>query len=754
MIHPASRWRARRLRVLAFALATLSHADAAIFTWTGNGPPGSDTEWSLPLNWTGLQAPTGIGITDSLTFSGAQGSVVNDIRDRFLLNQLRVDAGGGTLLVSGQSLQFAGVDPAIEVSGGTLMLTAGLAGAANLDKIGAGTLMLAGGSSAFEGDVRIRLGTLQTTGRDPLGATSRVTVLPGTRFVIGSGDAFGGFSGFGRVTLDATAAVTYAGDATFAGTLDGSGGFRKSGPGTFTMTGRSVALGRTDVRSGAFVLSGEGATWGGSGLAIGAGAFVRLLDGSRWDLGVGDLTLDEAGGATVPQLLVAGGSHLSGGSGILGRLAGNTADARVEGQAADGTRSTWDVSGGLGIGAAGRARLTIADGGLVRATGAVNVGAGSTLRLEGGDLEAGDLSFAATSTLDWTRGALRITGADGLHVNAAAPGSLGNLVAGRDITTERLTIDHGATVALQGGSLVTGEIVLRDGRITTTPDRALALGIVGRISGAGEIRARYGHQSVHTLRAEGGVLTLKDNDGTPLRLDGTIEVATSGTLIVDAEGVTMLNGRVTLEEGGRLGSVHGLALSGLQFVEAGRDAQIDGPFTVGNQILGPNDAGHPLVMTGAVDGGALITGYTRFLGVHSPGLGIGRAFIQNASYAGTAVLRMEIAGTAARTGHDQLVVGGFENGDGRLELDGTLEIDFLPGFAARAGDSFTLIQYGNRTGTFARLATSGLAPGLVPTLDYGDRALVLRVSAAPEPGEWALLLLGLGALGWRCRRRG
>jgi T5SS/PEP-CTERM-associated repeat protein len=57
--------------------------------------------------------------------------------------------------------------------------------------------------------------------------------------------------------------------------------------------------------------------------------------------------------------------------------------------------------------------------------------------------------------------------------------------------------------------------------------------------------------------------------------------------------------------------------------------------------------------------------------------------------------------------------------DGDAELDGLLVLQFLNGFAPRAGDSFDLLDVsGSVTGSFADVLVRGLAPGTAPAEDF------------------------------------
>lgn len=94
---------------------------------------------------------------------------------------------------------------------------------------------------------------------------------------------------------------------------------------------------------------------------------------------------------------------------------------------------------------------------------------------------------------------------------------------------------------------------------------------------------------------------------------------------------------------------------------------------------------------------------------------------------------------------------------GLARLGGTLELSFAPGFVPLLGQSFELLTYADHLGSFVLLPTGEAArTGYNYGLNYGASALTLEVThvaaAVPEPQTWALMLVGLGAIGWHRRR--
>ena len=69
-------------------------------------------------------------------------------------------------------------------------------------------------------------------------------------------------------------------------------------------------------------------------------------------------------------------------------------------------------------------------------------------------------------------------------------------------------------------------------------------------------------------------------------------------------------------------------------------------------------------------------------------------------------LEIELGGTARGTEHDAMIV------TGALDLDGTLQLIWWDSFTPSTGDSFDILDWGTRSGSFNSLSLPGLPPGL------------------------------------------
>jgi autotransporter-associated beta strand protein len=88
---------------------------------------------------------------------------------------------------------------------------------------------------------------------------------------------------------------------------------------------------------------------------------------------------------------------------------------------------------------------------------------------------------------------------------------------------------------------------------------------------------------------------------------------------------------------------------------------------------------------------------------------------------------------------------------GHLSFGGLLSISFLDGFLGVG--LYDLIDFDSFSGAFSGFAFNGLSPSFAANVVFGADGVALSVTAVPEPETYALMLMGLGVVGWMSRRR-
>ncbi len=361
----------------------------------------------------------------------------------------------------------------------------------------------------------------------------------------------------------------------------------------------------------------------------------------------------------------------------------------VTGPSTDRTVRTLEIGGGNGI-----AALSLL-GGKITALDA-------PVRIRGTGVLTGDGSIAGGVLNQGTVRAQNVTIAGGLTNEGLITGN-GRLSADTiSNTTGRISVTSGQALEL-GGFLVNGP-----------------LGKIDVIQGAFELRGGLINEG--QLLARGATLRTADGLGNFGRLD-------------IGPGITDVFGRVSNASGATV------------VVSGGGTAIFADDFANGGVVRA--STGSSIVYFGDVTGAGsfLGAGMHFFEGSTSPGSSPGTLTLENAVLGSSHELRMELRG-AAEGQYDHV------HALGHLELGGALMVSLLDGFAPLAGHEFDLLDWGTLgTGRFSSIVLPGLGTNLAwVTSDlYFDGTI--SVAAIPEPETWALLLAGLGLLGFAARRK-
>ena len=227
------------------------------------------------------------------------------------------------------------------VDGTTLNMTAGISGIGGLTKLGLGTLRFTA-SNSYIGATQINSGIVELAGVERLANATDVTVASGaTLNLAGFNETIDALDGAGNVLLGSAALNVGIdnGSGNFAGVINGTGDLLKLGSGVQTLSGQNTYSGATFVDGGELILSG---------------------------------------GGQIDQSTTVVGFNI-GSNGIA---------------TADGTGTTWDLSGELFVGLDGIGRMNIRNDAVVTVEGGITVGSNTqgpasmgTLSLDGGTLD-------------------------------------------------------------------------------------------------------------------------------------------------------------------------------------------------------------------------------------------------------------------------------------------------------------------------------------------------------------------------------
>ncbi|MCJ2069150.1 S8 family serine peptidase [Methylobacterium sp. J-030] len=405
----------------------------------------------------------------------------------------------------------------------TFTLAQSLAGPGGLAKLGAGTLTLAG-TNTYAGPTTIAAGTILAQGGQAIGDLSAVTVAAGATLALADSETIGSLAGQGRVALG-RARLTVGGDgtaATFAGTLDGTGGLTKAGAGTLTLTGANTYTGGTTIAAGTLQVGAGGTTGSLAGDVADAGilAFNRADDltyagtvsgpGSLTKLGAGTLTLTAVHSFTGPAVLAAGGLSLTAAASLAApvvTLAGTT------------LANSGTLAGGL--------------------TNAGTATTGGTIA--GGIANVGNL----TATAGTLNGPIRNAGRISIAGPVASDGTFANAAGASLAITGRYSLAGGlsnaGTVAVADGGRLRAGSVANAGLLTVAQTASVVDDLLntGRLTNAGTYTADAVNAAGATLINTGTFATVSvpfANAGT-LLTSGTLTGGLTNTGTVQASGV-------------------------------------------------------------------------------------------------------------------------------------------------------------------------------------------------------------------------
>ena len=332
----------------------------------------------------------------------------------------------------------------------------------------------------------------------------------------------------------------------------------------------------------------------------GGGAAV----GSSLTLSNADATLSDQGSLTLNGTLTidAGTFVLSGGGTLSGETVIDLEDAIITGGATIANSGTINVSG-----------TSTLENGIQVSGGALSIGAGATLKVEGTGATLNDVNVTlATGAIvqvdpsltvklvlsggtTISGGTIQQGASSGAVEISAGSGGSGATLDGVTVNNIPITVDGSVTLTLDGGTAVSGNTITNSGIILVTGPSAIDNATISNASG--EINLIGATLTLDDTTLNSGTITGSDGGaisvdlGDMLTLNG-VTASGSGTGTVNNSGMVSLSGTsLTLGGSGFTLALDGagtLALNGKTLKVTGTGDSLDNN---GNTISGPGQIG-------------------------------------------------------------------------------------------------------------------------------------------------------------------
>jgi uncharacterized membrane protein len=338
----------------------------------------------------------------------------------------------------------------------------------------------------------------------------------------------------------------------------------------------------------------------------------------------------------------------------------------------------------------------------------------------------------------------------------------------------RLSI--GSRGVLTGGGVIDGEVT-NSGFITLVQpgdDLRFRSGLInhGLVSGNGLLLAELDNRSAGTVLATNAQTVLiignqHTNAGT-LRVNSGSQMELRGAVLNTAGGLIDSAGRITFSDGLDNDGLISLSLANGPAVVAG-DVHNRSGSRITLAVTAQGDIEGRLVNDGLVvaSSASLLRYLDRVSGHGSFSAGTGARHVFGGGFAPgsladptaivsvaqaqfSSAVEFDLAGYTAGQGHDRIQFTSgvwFENGSSVI-------VRLRGGFVPEEGDEFDLFTFANAPQvSLALLQLDALPAGLVWDSSTLFTNGYLKVAAVPEPGSWALMLVGLLSLPRLLRRR-
>jgi T5SS/PEP-CTERM-associated repeat protein/autotransporter-associated beta strand protein len=708
-----------------------------------SGSSGSVTVTGIGSKWTDYWLYVGYQGKGTLTVKDGGTVVVNGL----IFASLDCLQGNGTISANGGVLDADLVFDS--VNGLPLSLTFGSGGTLTLNRTG--TL---GAGYKGKGSLRITDGAAVTSGYGYLGYISgsygAATVAGSESKWTNIYDLSVGYEGVGILNIEAgakvrslncclggfsgssgTAAVSGIGSSLSYGSLY----IGSSGTGTLNIEAGGVVVGDPDSNNNSVYQTNF------IGIKPGSTGTVRVTGtGSKWTCN-SDLIVGWAGSGI---LKIEAGGQVSNISGIVGQLHDSTGSVTVTGNG-----SIWTNSGGLYIGAGGTGTMTIESGGQVNSTGSSGVGGSS----------------GSTSTVTVTGAGSRW----GISDSSTRKGSFsignGTLNIGSGIASDGLVSASSLSLSystsstgicnLNGGTLQTSSITKGSGSATFN----WSDGTIRNYNASTDLTVN-GTNNLSLKLAANGTHAFYIDAGRKGTISAILSDATSGgTLEKQGAGLLTLSGANTYT-GGTTIAAGTLALSSAgSLASTPIDVKSGATFDVSVK------KGYSLAAGKTLTGSGTIVGDLSVSGIHAPGNSTGIETVKG-NYSLLGELQIELAGTAAGTGYDEVLISGSSAYN--AALSGTLSLDWTNFTGSTDATQLWIVKNdtaGTLSGAFSNYvsgASLGLHDGRSWNLYYNADAATgnltggndVLIAPVPEPTTIVLLALSaLAALVWRRKSR-
>ncbi|GAB3781118.1 autotransporter-associated beta strand repeat-containing protein [Dyella agri] len=328
-------------------------------------------------------------------------------------------------------------------------------GTGGIVKQGSGVATLSG-ANIYTGGTAINAGTLALSAGGSLASTGAVSLTAaGSGFDISSAGAnqtIGALSGVaGSQVVLGTNTLTLgdASNTTFAGTIDGTGGIVKQGPGTLTLSGTNTYTGGTTVNAGTLAL--------GSGSSLAASGTVALAGpGSTLDLSVAGAQSIGALSGVAGSSVILGANALTlapSGSGSFGGTIGGTGSLVINGTGTETLTGANTYTGGTNIQSG---TLALGVGGALAGGSALTLASSGTFDISAGSNQTIGALTGAGGTIKLGANTLSASGSGGGSFDGVIQGTGGVTNIANALVLNGVNTYTGLTT-VQGGSLIVGD---------------------------------------------------------------------------------------------------------------------------------------------------------------------------------------------------------------------------------------------------------------------------------------------------------